>query len=258
MTYASTAPQHNGNLRFLGRRLFILLVAAPLVTSECVDQNATACSTFPIEACSWNELAQTSCPRTCGLCGSPSPPPSSPRACANVPSGNWSHGPVHLNLNYTDLDGLQPTYTDDDARQALDLYETTAAALQPTPVPVAIFVHGGGWKAKSRKEIGAMDLLRDSLLTAGFSVASIGYRLSMSPNFAKHPTQIEDVEAGVRYLKANAHRYNLDPRYAPLPASFASLPSRPASLHACPRLSVHSFLAIHRFFGQGSRMALPT
>jgi acetyl esterase/lipase len=42
----------------------------------------------------------------------------------------------------------------------------------------------------------------------GYAVASVGYRLSGDAPF---PAQIEDVRAAVRWLRANAARYNLDP-----------------------------------------------
>jgi acetyl esterase/lipase len=48
----------------------------------------------------------------------------------------------------------------------------------------------------------------DQLLEAGYAVASINYRLSGE---AIYPAQIQDAKAAVRYLRANAEQYNLDP-----------------------------------------------
>merc|ERR1719502_201673 len=107
----------------------------------------------------------------------------------------WGGGTVHLNLNYTADDATN--------RQALDLYETTAAAAGTTRVPVAIFVHGGGWGGNNRTLMPALDSLRGPLLARGFSVASIGYRVTKAPNYATHPSQIDDVEEGIRYLMAH-------------------------------------------------------
>ncbi len=42
----------------------------------------------------------------------------------------------------------------------------------------------------------------------GYAVASINYRYSQQ---AKYPAQIEDCKAAVRWLRANAKKYNLDP-----------------------------------------------
>src|SRR5262249_32279005 len=46
------------------------------------------------------------------------------------------------------------------------------------------------------------------LLSKGYAVASINYRLSQH---AVYPAQIEDCKAAVRFLRANAKKYNLDP-----------------------------------------------
>ncbi len=48
----------------------------------------------------------------------------------------------------------------------------------------------------------------DQLLNLGYAVASINYRLSGE---ALAPAQIQDVKAAVRFLKANAQEYNLNP-----------------------------------------------
>ena len=48
----------------------------------------------------------------------------------------------------------------------------------------------------------------DQLLAAGYAVASINYRLSGE---AIYPAQIYDAKAAVRFLRANAAKYNLNP-----------------------------------------------
>jgi acetyl esterase/lipase/peptidoglycan/xylan/chitin deacetylase (PgdA/CDA1 family) len=71
--------------------------------------------------------------------------------------------------------------------------------------PALVFVHGGGWtggdKAAGGPEIPA---LRD----AGFLVVSINYRLA--PQF-RFPAMIEDVKCAVRFLRAHAAAFHLDP-----------------------------------------------
>ena len=83
----------------------------------------------------------------------------------------------------------------------LDLYLPEKA---DAPLPLVIFIHGGGWQAGS-KDDGAPGL---GLLGKGYALASINYRLSQE---AKFPAQIEDCKAAVRFLRANAKKYNLDP-----------------------------------------------
>jgi acetyl esterase/lipase len=83
----------------------------------------------------------------------------------------------------------------------LDLYLPEKEA--DHPLPLVIWIHGGGW------ESGDKDIpLGLALLQKGYAVASINYRLSQE---AKYPAQIEDCKAAVRFLRANAKKYNLDP-----------------------------------------------
>jgi acetyl esterase/lipase len=70
------------------------------------------------------------------------------------------------------------------------------------PLPLLIWIHGGGWEAGSKD--GPLGL---GLLKKGYAVASINYRLSQE---AKYPAQIEDCKAAVRFLRANAKKYHLD------------------------------------------------
>lgn len=59
--------------------------------------------------------------------------------------------------------------------------------------------------------------MADAFLAAGYAVASINYRLSGE---AKAPAQIQDAKAAVRWLRANAAKYKLDPqRFASFGAS---------------------------------------
>ena len=82
----------------------------------------------------------------------------------------------------------------------LDLYVPKSDA----PLPLIVWVHGGGWEGGSKYGGGpSLDMLGK-----GYAVASINYRLSWQAIF---PAQIEDCQAGVRWLRAHAKEYNLDP-----------------------------------------------
>ena len=86
-------------------------------------------------------------------------------------------------------------------RQKLDLYLPEPAA---GLVPLVVWVHGGGWQANSKS-----NCLPALLLPArGYALASINYRLTDAGPF---PIQIEDCRAAVRWLRANAAKYRVDP-----------------------------------------------
>ena len=88
-------------------------------------------------------------------------------------------------------------------RQKLDLYVPENAS---GPRPVVIWVHGGGWQNGSKD---GCPPLRGGYLERGYAVASIGYRLSQHAVF---PAQIEDCKAAIRWLRAHAMEYGLDPQ----------------------------------------------
>jgi acetyl esterase/lipase len=77
------------------------------------------------------------------------------------------------------------------------------------PSPVLVYIHGGAW-IFGDKEIntGRADL--PELLSRGYVIATVNYRLAPDYQF---PSSIEDVKCAVRYLRANAEKYNIDPNY---------------------------------------------
>ncbi|HEY5040604.1 MAG TPA: alpha/beta hydrolase [Verrucomicrobiae bacterium] len=87
----------------------------------------------------------------------------------------------------------------------LDLYFPACDTNQARPV--VMYVHGGGWQMGSKAMVavipGASELLRH-----GYVVASINYRLA--PTY-KFPAMIEDAKCAVRFLRAHAKDFNLDP-----------------------------------------------
>lgn len=83
--------------------------------------------------------------------------------------------------------------------ESLDVYWPE----QPSerPLPLIVHIHGGGWRGGSKAGCPA-DLVR-----SGYVVASVEYRFS---NKALFPAQIQDCQAAIRWLRANAKKYNLD------------------------------------------------
>lgn len=76
----------------------------------------------------------------------------------------------------------------------------------PGPFPAAILVHGGGWVAGDKQQY--IIYIFDPLSHAGFAWFSINYRLAPKH---RYPAAMEDTEAAIRYVKANAARFKVDP-----------------------------------------------
>jgi acetyl esterase/lipase len=72
------------------------------------------------------------------------------------------------------------------------------------PVPVVIWIHGGGWRFGNRHL--APDLTR-FFARRGFGMVAIDYRLSTQARF---PAQIEDVKTAIRWVRSVAPAYSLD------------------------------------------------
>jgi acetyl esterase/lipase len=86
----------------------------------------------------------------------------------------------------------------------LDVYypKTASGAL-----PVAVYVHGGAWTQGDKSE-GAGSTEIPEMIRRGYLTVSVNYRLAPAYKF---PAMIEDVKCAIRYLKANAAGYGLDP-----------------------------------------------
>jgi acetyl esterase/lipase len=84
--------------------------------------------------------------------------------------------------------------------QILDIYLPEQAS--DKPLPLMIWIHGGAWMGGSQANPPALYLIKK-----GFAVASIQYRFV---NDAKWPAQSFDCKAAIRFLRANASKYNFD------------------------------------------------
>ncbi len=84
----------------------------------------------------------------------------------------------------------------------LDLYRPEEARARP--VPAVVLIHGGGWSKGDKSSVfGAA-----ALVDRGFIVVSVNYRLSGEAPF---PAPVEDCKCAVRWLRAHAEKYGVDP-----------------------------------------------
>jgi acetyl esterase/lipase len=73
------------------------------------------------------------------------------------------------------------------------------------PFPAIVCIHGGGFRAGSRQGYDGLCL---RLAEQGYVSATVSYRLAPKYQF---PAAIHDVKTAVRWLRANAKKYNIDP-----------------------------------------------
>jgi acetyl esterase/lipase len=73
-----------------------------------------------------------------------------------------------------------------------------------TPTPAVLWIHGGGWERGDKNGNSGAQLLAKE----GFVTASLFYRLSGDSPF---PADVEDCKCAIRFLRANAPEYGIDP-----------------------------------------------
>jgi acetyl esterase/lipase len=106
-------------------------------------------------------------------------------------------------LEYGEVPGLPPW----EAPLHLDML--CPSPMPATPAPTVIYLHGGGW-AEGERSTGLYPWLNPLLAAHGFITVSVTYRLS---RVAPFPAQIHDVKAAVRWIRAHAEQYHIDPEH---------------------------------------------
>jgi acetyl esterase/lipase len=131
--------------------------------------------------------------------------------CATLVLGGCGSGPATASVPATTAPAhATATYcTDGGTAETLDVYEPSHGT---APHPLLLVIHCGSWAFGSSALAGQNPLARmtvTAMLNRGFAVASINYRLAPANPW---PAQIIDVRCAVRYLRATAAHWNLDPQ----------------------------------------------
>jgi acetyl esterase/lipase len=93
-------------------------------------------------------------------------------------------------------------YDHADPQQVMDIVRPKDTS---KPHPAVLLIHGGGFRAGSRKGYQALCI---RLAKLGYVAATADYRLAPKGPF---PAAVYDVKAAVRYLRANARTLGIDP-----------------------------------------------
>ena len=122
---------------------------------------------------------------------SPPPPVKRTRAVAKLPK----HVEAHEGLVYASYG---------DRELTLDLYKPRQVSGR---LPAVIFIHGGGFYKGDPSSYTAMAM---ELAGHGYVTLNISYRLSGEAPF---PAAIQDCKAAVRWARAQARQYGIDPNH---------------------------------------------
>jgi alpha-beta hydrolase superfamily lysophospholipase len=111
---------------------------------------------------------------------------------------------LSVSLQFTNVQAQSYTdvvYASKSLSNKLDVYVPSTGK---GPYPTIVIIHGGGFSGGDK---GPESRYANAMVSRGFAVACINYRLSSE---AKFPAQIYDVKAAIRFLKANASTYSMD------------------------------------------------
>ncbi len=134
------------------------------------------------------------------------PPDNRPARKERNPAQQVRSAPVPLPSGGTvDRDVVYGKGGDIDLK--MDIYRP-AAKESSGAAPCAVYIHGGGWEKGDKTSGGWFANIAGELLARGYVVAAVDYRLG--PQY-KWPAYINDCKCAVRFLRANATKYNIDP-----------------------------------------------
>ncbi|HPA19365.1 MAG TPA: alpha/beta hydrolase fold domain-containing protein [Verrucomicrobiae bacterium] len=126
------------------------------------------------------------------------------RAREGAPGGRRPGGGAPPMPPGVKLEADLPYAGTENPRQKLDLL--LPAEPKGGKLPVVVFIHGGGWQ--NGDKTGGRRQVADLVASGEFAGASVGYRLTDEAQF---PQQIFDCKAAIRWIRANAEKYGLDP-----------------------------------------------
>lgn len=99
----------------------------------------------------------------------------------------------HRDIEYCNVEGTS---------LRLDLYAPKGV---DAPAPGLVLVHGGGWRMGNRRDCLAYSV---AFAERGYVAAQVSYRLSPAAHF---PAAVQDVKCAIRWLRAHAAEYGVDP-----------------------------------------------
>jgi len=110
-------------------------------------------------------------------------------------------GPKPANAELSKTPSFSNVKYGEHERQVFDIWLADSSK----PTPLAIYIHGGGFKSGSKERLKPSDL--SQLLEAGISVAAINYRyVAIAPLPAAH----HDARQALQFIRAKATEWNIN------------------------------------------------
>jgi|GEM_PF-320535 len=110
---------------------------------------------------------------------------------------------VHCSEKFADIDYAG----DGQVYHQLDVY---LPRMKKDFYPVVIHIYGSAWYSNNSKGMADLGTIVNALLDAGYAVVTPNHRSSAD---AKFPAQIQDIKGVIRWVRANAEKYRLDPSF---------------------------------------------
>jgi len=192
---------NNENSKFIFNKLCNALINKKMLAAVILSISFS----FVVNAQTTNAIPQLK-PVTengSGIIEFPGPPPSA----INKPEKDATL-PVEIvpNLDYIKNKYLDVAYGSVSPTQTLDIYLPNESK---GPFPVIVDIHGGAFLLKAMTSKGSHELeIVDAGVKRGYAVISINYRLSGEARF---PRAVNDAKAAIRFVRANAQKYNFNP-----------------------------------------------
>ncbi|MDR1822126.1 MAG: alpha/beta hydrolase [Oscillospiraceae bacterium] len=116
----------------------------------------------------------------------------------------WEMGPPAMDVSGVPRKFLDVPYSVKSDRHKLDIYLPDEGV---GPFPAVVFFHGGAFVGGDKRDMQIAVII--DCLNRGFAAVSVEYRLSPEAVF---PQAVNDCRAAIKFLKATAPTYMLDPR----------------------------------------------
>ncbi|MDD2970851.1 MAG: alpha/beta hydrolase [Lachnospiraceae bacterium] len=107
-----------------------------------------------------------------------------------------------VELNKITYKWLDIPYAEQSETQKLDIYAPGTEKRYPT----IVHFHGGAFAFGTRRDVNLISMLRG--INRGYVVVSVEYRMSSEARF---PALVYDAKAAIRFLRAHAREYHIDP-----------------------------------------------